>query len=973
MALFTQSLNGEWKLKRDIENTGKQAHFENSPLDTEETFAVPGNLNMLEDTQSGVYWYETEFEPVGFFEGKRGYIHFGGVEYFCDVFLNGIYIGSHEGRQTEFTLEATKALKPDTKNRLTVRVVYPLRGIVDGIDSTAVMPLGHSAGGGIYQGVNFSVGGKVHIQSLQAFGNIHTGNIEIDIAVDSDALIEIAVSDKRDGGQRFYKHFEKEVFCGNNRLELPIENPLWWSVESPELYCLAVTVKEQEGSVSERHTLRTGFREFKVDEKGQFCLNGKRIYLKSAHSGGNNSVFYGNVASSEHETLTRWYLTAMKAAGFNCIRYLEGINSKGTLELCDELGIMVYQEHASAWIGGRFPAVTRNEKAQTKEEIYNRFYNTLSDQIKQDRNHISVIAWGLLNETVPCTRYEAAKAALPVVRALDKTRLVLLSSGSWGEDLNGSVCNPFEDSWSCLWGAEGTDFKSEQLFEDVNNRRNDINEKQTFIAGGYYTSSGDVHCYPTAQVTKGHFDWFENLGKGTKPVFISEFGVGSQADYVALARFSENMPQGKEYSRSYILGHKHDRFLNEFIKKHSLEDIYPTPRHVILESYAEQNKYREQVFSLIRSNPNIMGYSMTAVQDHAYRGEGFLGLMGEFKPGHMDTMQEGWAPLRWCILTWPTHFYSDEPVRLRAVLADEDVLKAGTYPVTLRIYGKEGVVWKKELEFFVPEGERGYTHNVFDETVVVEGLKEGQYTFSAVLEKGAWARGGNADFDVTDKALLPKLTGKICIAGEIPENTKKLLEKQGATITGLDDDGIILVGRLKDKAVWDKVYKKIEAGAYAAFTDRWSFTEKGEYYGYLDETYEAVNIRRDNGSKAQLVSNWEWLYHRMAIAKPCKLLNGLTKQGLLDQNYYNEVLSQQYLIFDTPADKEAVLAFEMRIVGAYDIDPLDALIMGENNYGKGRYSFTTLEVLEQTGHPAADKLLLNMLNSSSVEEERAGL
>ena len=367
---------------------------------------------------------------------------------------------------------------------------------------------------------------------------------------------------------------------------------------------------------------------------------------------------------------------------------------------------------------------------------------------------------------------------------------------------------------------------------------------------------------------------------------------------------------------------------------------------------------------MVRANPNIIGYSMTAVHDHGFAGEGFLSLVGEFKPGHMITMQEGWAPLRWCMLTYPTHLYNTEPIRLRAVLADEDVLKEGTYPVSLKIFNKDEIIWKKETSVTVKEGYRPYTHNVFDQVIVIPNLKDGEYTFCAELEEGALAQGGRVNFTVANRKKLPKLNKNVRLVGNIPESAKTLLENAGAKIVPLDkEDGIILVGVCNNKEIWNKVYSYIEKGQKAVFMDRWSLTEEGKYYGFLDEEKEAVNIRRTDGSKAFLVSNWEWLYHRMPIAKPHKLLGSLQARGILDQNYYNAVLSQQYLRCEKKADLSAVTAFAMNVVSSGGVGPILGSIVGKNSYGLGEYVFLTLEVLENIGHPAADLVFLTLLNA----------
>lgn len=962
--LHTQSLDGIWRVRRDPDNLGREQQWFAHPLTDTETIAVPAPLRTLRDCKPGVYWYERTFTPGQFQSDRRGWLHFGAVEYLCEVFVNGQFIGVHEGRQCEFSMEATQALLPDADNRLTVRVIYPCGETVDEVDGKTV--IGKSGGGGIYQSVTFAVTGAQRMETVQAFGNIHTNAIELDLCIDGTlgGRVDIDIIDNRDGLNRAYRHHSAILTSRDTHLEIPIESPQLWDCDAPNLYTVTLTVYDANGHRSDIKQVRTAFREFCVDEQGQFTLNGKRIYLKCAH-GGCHTPFSDNT-DPRHVALNKWDIIAMKAAGFNCIRYLQGILAKGTLELCDELGMMVYQEHGSSWIPCGYPAVSANENRQPEGEVERKFYNDLLQQLRQDLNHPCVVIWGLLNETIYCRRYQAALAALPLVRAVDKTRLVILSSGSWDGELDsGSVCNPFTDHWACLWGEEGTDHKSVQKFEDKANRRYDVSEDQPYIAAGYYTGAGDAHFYPCAQVNQGYFDWMEKLGHGTHPVFLSEFGVGSQFDYPGLARFMEQLPRTPENQRVYELSHTNDALLKQFIEEYDLEAVYPTPHDLILDSYAEQNKYREQVFSMIRSNPRIIGYSMTAVQDHGFAGEGFLSLTGEFKPGHMTTMREGWAPLRWCMLTYPTHFYADQPVRLRAVLADEDVLAPGSYPVTLRIYNNDGVVWKKKTQVIVSAKARPFAHTVFDEMLVISGLQSGQYTFCATLDEGGMAQGGKVTFDVFDRSALPHVNDTLYIAGHLPQTTADLLTAQSAKLMPFTDEiGTIIVGQCRDKQTWDAVYAAIEEGAHAIFLDHWSLTEKGVPYGFLDEAHPAIHLRRNDGSSASLVSNWEWLYHRIPVAKPHPALGSLKARGILDQNYYNNILAQQYFSCDTKADEPIVLAFAMNVVATGGVGPICGTMLGRNYYGKGSYLFGTLDILNNQAHPAADRLLLSLIQNA---------
>ena len=78
--------------------------------------------------------------------------------------------------------------------------------------------------------------------------------------------------------------------------------------------------------------------------------------------------------------------------------------------------------------------------------------------VRRDRNHPSVVIWGLLNETYDGPVFRHAVGYLRRLRALDDTRLVLLSSGRWDGDLAvGSVSNPGEATWRHEWGSEQAD------------------------------------------------------------------------------------------------------------------------------------------------------------------------------------------------------------------------------------------------------------------------------------------------------------------------------------------------------------------------------------------------------------------------------------------------------------------------------------------------------------------------------------
>ena len=60
----------------------------------------------------GAAWYRTSFELPAFRDTRHVLLKFGAVDYFCEVLLNGTFIGSHEGGYTPFSFEITRAIRP---------------------------------------------------------------------------------------------------------------------------------------------------------------------------------------------------------------------------------------------------------------------------------------------------------------------------------------------------------------------------------------------------------------------------------------------------------------------------------------------------------------------------------------------------------------------------------------------------------------------------------------------------------------------------------------------------------------------------------------------------------------------------------------------------------------------------------------------------------------------------------------------
>ena len=140
--------------------------------------------------------------------------------------------------------------------------------------------------------------------------------------------------------------------------------------------------------------------------------------------------------------MARRDLLDLKVMGFNMIRFIWGGAERYQLDLCDEIGLMVYEESFASW------------GMQDSPKLAERWERSLSELIRRDRNHPSVVIWGLLNEVRDTPHFRLAAASLPLVRKLDETRMVFLNSGRW--DLAGVNDEVFSklDIWHSPAGRE---------------------------------------------------------------------------------------------------------------------------------------------------------------------------------------------------------------------------------------------------------------------------------------------------------------------------------------------------------------------------------------------------------------------------------------------------------------------------------------------------------------------------------------
>jgi hypothetical protein len=928
---LTISLNGEWQIAQDPHDDGVKGGWfdaDKFPAAQARAIQVPGVITEVfpetvwwMDPPNVIYWYSKTFQLDGTPQPHvRYYLRFGAVKQTSEIWLNGTHLGSHGGGEDPFEFDVTSLLQTGKPNTVAVQIKCNLLG-------------------GIWQGVKIVAQPDVRIIDAFARPDAKAKQIALDVTLENNTASPAQVDVAAALGQFKPAHslgsqsatVTAAPGISTTRIVLPVAHPHVWDLNDPFLYTIKVTSDWKDaGSETARHdvdSFRTGFRDFRVVD-GYFYLNGRRIFPACAH-GNQYDPIYGQ-SSSRNMTYLDKELDQLKKAGFNMMRCIVASAMPEQLDHADEIGMLYFTEHETSWL--------LQDPAQ--------FGRTLNQVVRRDRNHPSLAMWGLLNETPSQDIYHRAKDWLPSLRAIDDTRPVLLSSGRFeGDFKTASMSNAGSKTWDVYLGGEDP-----------------VNPKPTGALselGAYRNGTGDAHVYPFFPLSWSFLTDFSKVAHDTHNFFLSESGMGSGFNPIAEMRIMQRLKipdfvMSWDWLRRGVDGMKHTW------DTYGLAATYPNMEDMMIDSDLSAVRQRNLVFSMVRGNPKINGYNLTSIEDFWGAGEGVMNNFRDFKPGHLEMLREGWAPLRWCLFVNPTAAYADKPLHLRVALADMDVLPAGNQKATLSIRGPHGEVWKQEVTApVVANGPLAYS--LFDQDVTIPNLAPGRYSLKATLAGHANAAANHYDFTVASRAALPKIPGSITVAG-VPQNVRDLLTAQGAKLHDfapddkIDGETIVVGGDFKGTAAqWRSLYARAAQGAHIVFLDENVF-----HAGNAPNKWLAV---ADKGGQN---GDQEWLYHKDTVAKAGHPIFAGLPTRLMDPDDYGMLLNNAHFFAGTTVpDDTAAVAIRSTLGNRYEYH--DGLMIGTYKLGGGHFTVNAFDIDGTIGSPASDRLLINLVLAAQAD------
>lgn len=390
--------------------------------------------------ENSIGWYRRTFELSKADVDGRIWLEFDGVFRDCTIFVNGWFVGHHEGGYNGFRYDITDVTKAGGKNVLAVRVdasqfegwFYEGAGIYRHVWLVKTAPLAIAPDGVfVYSRFpnNVPVGpAEIHVEAL----------LENADRAPADATVTWEIFDPL--GQPLATASQSGRIGGAAALDLrqttAVVAPQLWSPESPTLYTL-VTQVNRGGQTVDRIQTEFGIRTVAFDAAKGFLLNGKTYELK----GTCNHQDHAGVGSALPDQLQYFRIAQLKKMGSNAYRTAHNPPTPELLQACDRLGMLVMDENRL--LGSDALNVTRWE-----------------EQIRRDRNHPSVAIWSLANEefTVQSTPAGGRVAATmqAFVKGLDPTRPVTYNA-PLGNEFDG-VNEVIEvRGWSYHIGVENMD------------------------------------------------------------------------------------------------------------------------------------------------------------------------------------------------------------------------------------------------------------------------------------------------------------------------------------------------------------------------------------------------------------------------------------------------------------------------------------------------------------------------------------
>ncbi len=415
------NLNGTWTYEFDKSNSGKNRQL-TTAKQLSNTITVPF---CPESKLSGVnhtdfieqMWYQRSISIPENWKNKKIMLNFGAVDYHAEIYIDGNYLGNHDGGSSSFSLDITPAVEPGNTHSLVVFVADKTRS---GLQAVGKQSTQYNSYGCFYTRVT-GIWQTVWLEAVSPYG-LRSARTNPDIdqqqlivtpefyRSSNDETLEITLYDNSRQVSR------KVVKCNNgSSVVLPVKDMKLWSPENPYLYDITYRIKNANGEVIDEVKSYVGMRKVHTSN-GQIYLNNEPYFQRLVL---NQGYYPDGIWTAPTDEALKNDILLSKEAGFNGARLHQKVFEERFHYWADKLGFITWGESA-------------NWGMDYKEEEAARYFLTeWSEILMRDYNHPSIIAWVPFNQPLE-NPYTLISGKMPrliidtyrLTKAIDPTRLV---------------------------------------------------------------------------------------------------------------------------------------------------------------------------------------------------------------------------------------------------------------------------------------------------------------------------------------------------------------------------------------------------------------------------------------------------------------------------------------------------------------------------------------------------------------------
>ena len=352
-------------------------------------------------------------------EGKKIFLRFGGIYQNAWIYLNGAFAGKHDYGYGCFTIDATAFVTFGEERENFIKVV-----VKNGLDSGRWY-----TGTGIYRKVELLVSERTHfdvhgIALNTAYLEPELAAVDVKAALFNETvtrktlLLTVNLFDRE--GRKVAEDTKRLTMEANREEEyltrLFVRDPMPWDTEHPYLYRYEAILAEGE-TVLDRTEGSFGIRTVSVDPIRGLRINGKTVKLRGGCIHHDNGI----LGAVEYPHTAEVRVKKLKDAGFNAIRSSHYPVSGELLSACDRLGLYIMDEYTDVWT---YTKVDFDYGMHAVDD----WREDLTEMVKKDRNHPSVIFYSIGNEIQEAGNdhdVQWGKKFSDLIRRLDPSRPVV--------------------------------------------------------------------------------------------------------------------------------------------------------------------------------------------------------------------------------------------------------------------------------------------------------------------------------------------------------------------------------------------------------------------------------------------------------------------------------------------------------------------------------------------------------------------